>query len=491
VPSIAAKDIIQEVCRITLPKIGKITCGPLHTIVRDSEGNYYYSDELNHSVVSLDEKGSLRWFRNKKGSDPGEFYYPRGLSLGWILENGHDHNVLAVADAWNQRIQLLDLDGKVIKEWIQSEEKRFQEIVDIRFIGGKTNGRWFALDKNNHRLFAIDKEGKNIFEMGSCFPPKMENRWAIPNAIHTIEDIACMPQSTVYDFLYYPERILGNSEKNLYLKEPFSRRIKQVKRPFIFPISTQMYETVDWITADNFGLIGWNQSASRILRCNCAGDLIIQTEIKGKPIACNLSTEEFWMQEDACILRWKWNANIIYQKGDGTSAYELLLRSAQNEMKHFDDNRIHIAYEAWILVRTEIRLFANHLLSLRGKEIKQDIQSHLTACTNILHDKRIRIEREMNESLHHWCLATLIVHQIQKEGEISGWYAERMRNIRDSFSSMVYAETKEIESCIKELEEKWNESENNASWSDDSAKMWRQISKIVNEDLKKISGSCG
>ena len=64
-----APRIIQS---LTLPHFGETAPGPLHTIVTDPDGNIYYSDEINHSVVSLKGDGSVRWHRTEKGSDPGE-----------------------------------------------------------------------------------------------------------------------------------------------------------------------------------------------------------------------------------------------------------------------------------------------------------------------------------------------------------------------------------------------------------------------------------
>jgi hypothetical protein len=74
----------QVIKTVDLPGVEKTEAGPLHTIVTDLSGNIYYSDEFNHSVVSLDDTGRLRWFRSRRGNAPGEFYYPRGLALGWI-----------------------------------------------------------------------------------------------------------------------------------------------------------------------------------------------------------------------------------------------------------------------------------------------------------------------------------------------------------------------------------------------------------------------
>lgn len=66
---------------ISLPRLGSNGPVVLHTLLRDESGNFYYSDELNHVVASLDHEGKVRWFRGDKGSECGAFRYPRGLAL--------------------------------------------------------------------------------------------------------------------------------------------------------------------------------------------------------------------------------------------------------------------------------------------------------------------------------------------------------------------------------------------------------------------------
>ena len=87
-PSPAAAEEFQVIQKIMLPHIEGKEPGPLHTVVTDPEGNLYYSDEMNHSVVALCNDGALRWHKTKRGNAPGEFWYPRGLSLGFIQSKG-------------------------------------------------------------------------------------------------------------------------------------------------------------------------------------------------------------------------------------------------------------------------------------------------------------------------------------------------------------------------------------------------------------------
>jgi hypothetical protein len=90
-----APRIIQS---LELPHFGETAPGPLHTILTTPDGSIYYSDELNHTVVSLNGDGSIRWQKTKHGTTPGEFWYPKGLSLGYLQLHGDMIHCLAVAD---------------------------------------------------------------------------------------------------------------------------------------------------------------------------------------------------------------------------------------------------------------------------------------------------------------------------------------------------------------------------------------------------------
>ena len=103
-----------------LPRCTGKPAGPVHTIVTDSSGNLYYSDELNHSVVSLNPDGSMRWHRSEHGPKTGAFHYPRGISLGFIQKEEKLVECLAVCDSWNHRVQFLDNAGNPIVVWCES-----------------------------------------------------------------------------------------------------------------------------------------------------------------------------------------------------------------------------------------------------------------------------------------------------------------------------------------------------------------------------------
>ena len=110
--------------------------GPLHTVLEDIQGNIYYSDEIHHSVVSLNHRGELRWHCGTKGSEPSQFRYPQGMSLGWIHHDGSPQRCIAISDSWNRRIQFLSLDGQYLLSWSRGGDTPFSEVADIRFIPG-------------------------------------------------------------------------------------------------------------------------------------------------------------------------------------------------------------------------------------------------------------------------------------------------------------------------------------------------------------------
>ena len=80
-------------------------------IAWDSEGNIYVADGIENSrIAKYDPSG--RWITNlagTRGSGPGEFDVIHGLQID-------DQDNLYVADLNNRRIQVLDTNGRVIRE---------------------------------------------------------------------------------------------------------------------------------------------------------------------------------------------------------------------------------------------------------------------------------------------------------------------------------------------------------------------------------------
>jgi len=74
----------------------------------DSSGNIYVTDVVEHKVYKMDSAGAVITSWGGVGSAPGLFNEPFGISVD------SNHGNVFVADTKNNRIQVFDLDGKIV-----------------------------------------------------------------------------------------------------------------------------------------------------------------------------------------------------------------------------------------------------------------------------------------------------------------------------------------------------------------------------------------
>ncbi|MBN2319625.1 MAG: hypothetical protein JXR49_11135 [Acidobacteria bacterium] len=404
--------------------------GPVHTIVADSSGNLYYSDELNHSVVSLTPDGSIRWHQSERGSKPGAFRYPRGISLGVIQKEEAFIECLAVCDSWNHRVQFLDTAGNPIEAWHKAGNKPLLEPCDVRFIpdasdsthGTYDRGYWLVLDKDNHFLSAMGSNGRLLFQIGRRFPTALQDHWAIPGML--FENVAVHPgyirEFPLFEFCFFPARILGSSEQALYIWEPRSLQLKQVLLSNFLPISS-FSKNIEWMSADNSGLIGWQRDTRRLHIYSAAGRCRYEVEVRGIPVPSNLPLNEFFLQKGDCIERSQWQASKTDPDPSHSSIrYSPLRTSAEMELALRDETLIHDAVAGWVEIVDEILALTDRVESLGNKNdprqwtrISEEIQA--------LPDKRKKAERIFIQSIHHWSLGLLEWHfSVEDAGERAG-----------------------------------------------------------------------
>lgn len=162
--------------------------GPIYAAVGDAAGVRYRTDEFNHRVIVETPGGELR-FIGGPGSGPGEFRYPRGLAI--LPADCPANGRLYICDAWNHRIQVLDLDGRPVAAFgsVGSAEGQFDVPSDVtliapRFPGedlaeGSTAGLMLAVaDRWNSRVQIFSLDGAFIAAVGAPEPygPGRERR---------------------------------------------------------------------------------------------------------------------------------------------------------------------------------------------------------------------------------------------------------------------------------------------------------------------------
>ena len=129
------------------------------TLLHDSEGAFYVSDEANHKVFVLDPQGDLITSWGRHGTEPGELDRPSGMAFD------ADENIY-VSDTMNHRIQKFSKDGKY-----QSGFGSFGEA------DGKLNMPWgvavddegmvLVSDWRNDRIQRFTPDGKHLMSFGS------------------------------------------------------------------------------------------------------------------------------------------------------------------------------------------------------------------------------------------------------------------------------------------------------------------------------------
>jgi hypothetical protein len=282
--------------------------GPLHTILRDERHNIYFSDEINHALTSLGPNGAVRWSLNKKGKNPGEFHYPKGIEIGQIQLNGIETPCVAVCDSWNARVQFFDRDGNFLAAWSEAGDGFFGEVVDIRFIGKNADpalqdSHWLALDRAHHSVFRLDPSGRLIFKTGRPFPDNLEPPWDALDVSSNSPTLTadCVRDRLPYDFLFMPLRIFGSAPEHLFIWEPKSRRLKQAVSENFLPVRIPLPPAADWIGADARGLLCFDPSAHQLGFYDLEQKYWRSARIEGMPIPSGRSSSEIWLQNGSQI----------------------------------------------------------------------------------------------------------------------------------------------------------------------------------------------
>jgi hypothetical protein len=425
--SSTGNDSIRVIQHLALPCFRNLQPGPLHTIISDPDGNMYYSDEVNHSVVSLNCDGSLRWHKTKRGTAPCEFWYPSGLSLGCIELHGEVLNCLAVADSWNRRVQFLDVEGNPLAIWTHAGERPFGEVADLRFIrenadsgtGYTTTGFWYVLDRGNHCLCRLAINGNLVDQIGRCFPQNMQRRWAIPEIFFSegSQDIEALGRSSPFDFTFYPERILGYASDALFIAESGCQRLKQVTPPHLFPFYLETDSTLQWIAADLSGLLAYDHAGSRLMRQGNDGRGWDQAEILGRPVFSDLSLDGIWLQINNRIEKCKWEITADRPKSNYPECHSWILHSDSEETNRLDPADISKAVEDCLVhLDEEIRL-ADTILAMGEKDMSPQFVEGMSGHVPDFPIKCSWASQRVHETLHRWCLDRLERHLAGSKGQ--------------------------------------------------------------------------
>lgn len=124
---------------------------PAGTVVPTPFGNLHRSQYL--------QKQRLLIKIGSRGSEPGNFTWPRGIAVG-------PDNSIVVADSSNHRVQVFDQQGKFVKEFgsYGSAEGEFDCLAGVAV---NRIGQYIIADRYNHRIQVFDPSGMFLRSFGS------------------------------------------------------------------------------------------------------------------------------------------------------------------------------------------------------------------------------------------------------------------------------------------------------------------------------------
>jgi len=110
----------------------------------DGDGNVYVAERYNNRIQVFDLQGRFLRKWGTEGEEDGQFSEPVGLAIGG------DGNVY-VADTSNHRIQVFDIQGRFLRKW-GTRGKEGGEFIYPRGLAIDGDGNVYVADCLNHRI---------------------------------------------------------------------------------------------------------------------------------------------------------------------------------------------------------------------------------------------------------------------------------------------------------------------------------------------------
>ncbi|NIQ02616.1 MAG: hypothetical protein GWM98_21430, partial [Nitrospinaceae bacterium] len=123
------------------------------------EGGLVVADDFNHRIQVYDRDHRPVLTFGQKGNQPGEFHYPKGVTLD---AEGNFY----VADSWNHRVQKLDPEGRPLLSLgsIGEGKGQLNEPYDVHL---DPSGRLIVVERYNHRIQFFTPEGQSLGWVGA------------------------------------------------------------------------------------------------------------------------------------------------------------------------------------------------------------------------------------------------------------------------------------------------------------------------------------
>ncbi|MBN1888829.1 MAG: TIGR03663 family protein [Thermoflexales bacterium] len=140
-----------------------ILWGPRDVAV-DSDGNVYVTDTGDKRIVVFDSNGKYLRQLGGKGFEPGQLDEPVGLACS--PDNASlGNDVLVVADTWNQRIQVLTLEGAALRNWA-IDGWIGQAVTNKPYLAVGPGGTIYTTDPTGFRVLVFQPDGTFVATFG-------------------------------------------------------------------------------------------------------------------------------------------------------------------------------------------------------------------------------------------------------------------------------------------------------------------------------------
>ena len=155
-----------------------------------ADGLWYVADSGNNRIQVLDAQGNVVRSWGSSGNQPGQFQEPWGIAVNTQLERVY------VSDTWNHRIQVFDLTGTFLFAWGYFVDTGGQIGRDPggfwgpRDIALDETGNVYVADTGNKRIQKFNADGEFIAQWGGA--------GILPGRFDEPTSLAFAPDGTLY-----------------------------------------------------------------------------------------------------------------------------------------------------------------------------------------------------------------------------------------------------------------------------------------------------
>lgn len=124
-------------------------------------GDVVVADSVNHRLAVFGPDGQFKKTLGGPGSGPGQFNYPTSVAVSG--------NKIYVADFYNKRVQVLDLNGKQLSVFPSAQDRQqIGPVVMPVTVATDRRGNLYVSDLSVQRILVYDAQGKMLRSFGKA-----------------------------------------------------------------------------------------------------------------------------------------------------------------------------------------------------------------------------------------------------------------------------------------------------------------------------------